>query len=233
MRNNNFFLKLIGIIFLGLFFVIKPVYAQEDDEELKKQVETLHLKVKELEKQLESKAPLPGEYPQHPFMGSGEEHWKRSQLNPWGIKDFNSNWTVDGESEDWKLFPEIKRMQKEINRMFQDSFHRRGWSSSGMLNSSIFYDEEFDLKKTEEGYVLKLDIKGLDKENINVDINENAITISGAYSQQVEETNPQGSYSLRGYGSFLKTMPLPADADTGKMETVMEEDSLIITIPRK
>lgn len=84
MRNNNFFLKLIGTIFLGLFFVIKPIYAQEDDEELKKQVETLHLKVKELEKQLESKAPLPGDYPQHPFIGPGAEYWKRSHLSPWG-----------------------------------------------------------------------------------------------------------------------------------------------------
>ena len=55
MRNNNFFLKLIGTIFLGLFFVIKPIYAQGDDKELKKQVETLHLKVKELEKKLENK----------------------------------------------------------------------------------------------------------------------------------------------------------------------------------
>ena len=81
--------------------------------------------------------------------------------------------------------------------------------------------------------MLKLDIKGSDKENINIDINENAITISGEYSQQVEETNPHGIYSLKGYGSFLKTMPLPVDADTGKMETVMEGDSLIITIPRK
>jgi len=233
MRNNNFFLKLIGIIFLGLFFVIKPVYAQEDDEELKKQVETLHLKVKKLEKQLESKPPLPGDYPRHPFIGSGAEYWKRSHLSPWDVKDFDSTGTAVGESGDWKLFPEMKRMQKEINRMFQDSFHRRGWPSSGILNSSIFYDEEFDLKKTDEGYMLKLDIKGLDKENINVDIHENAITISGAYSQQVEETNPQGIYSLKGYGSFLKTMPFPADADTEKMETVMEEDSLIITIPRK
>ena len=117
--------------------------------------------------------------------------------------------------------------------MFQDSFDRRGWPSSGILNSSIFYDEEFDLKKTEEGYMLKLDIKGLDKENINIDINENSITISGEYSQQIEETNPQGIYSLKGYGSFLKTMPMPADADTEKMETVIEENSLIITIPRK
>ena len=233
MRNNNFFLKLIGIIFLGLFFMIKPVYAQGDDKKLKKQVEILNLKVKELEKQLENKTLLPGDYPQHPFIGSGAQHWKRSHLSPWDSKDFDSNWTASGEPEDRKLFPEIKRMQKEINRMFQDSFHRRGWPSSGILNSNIFYDEEFDLKKTDDGYMLKLDIKGLDKENINIDINENSITISGEYSQQVEETNPHGIYSLKGYGSFLKTMPLPVDADTGKMETVMEGDSLIITIPRK
>jgi len=183
MRNNNFFLMLIGITFLGLFFVIKPVYAQEDDEELKKQVETLHLKIKKLEKQLDYRTLLPGDYPQHPFIGPGAQYWKRSHLSPWDIKDFDSNWTAVSEPGDWKLFPEIKRMQKEINRMFQDSFHRRGWPSSGILNSNIFYDEEFDLKKTDEGYMLKLDVKGLDKENINVDINENAITISGEYSQ--------------------------------------------------
>ena len=73
MRNNNFFLKLIGIIFLGLFFVIKPVYAQGDDEKLKKQVETLHLKIKKLEKQLEIKTLLPEDYPQHPFIGPGAQ----------------------------------------------------------------------------------------------------------------------------------------------------------------
>jgi len=233
MRNNNFFLKLIGIIFLGLFFAIKPVYVQGDDEELKKQVEILNLKVKELEKQLENKTPLPGDYPKYPFIGPGGEYWKRSQLSPWDIKDFDSNWTADGESGDWKLFPEIKRMQEEVNRMFQDSFHRRGWPSSGILNSNIFYDEKFDLKKTDEGYMIKFDIKGLDKENINVDFNENAITISGEYSKQIEETNPYGIYSLTGYGSFLKTIPLPVDADTGKIETIKKEDSLIIRIPIK
>ena len=233
MRNNNFFLKLLGIIFLGLFFMIKPIYAQGDDEELKKQVETLHLKVKELEKQLENKTLLPGDYPQHPFIGPGAEHWKRSQLSPWDIKDFDSNRTAVGEPGNWKLFPEMKRMQEEINRMFQDSFHRRGWPGSGILNSSIFYDEGFDLEKTEEGYMIKLDIKGLDKEAINVDINESTVTISGEYSRQIEEADPHGIYSLRGYGSFLKTIPLPADADTEKIETIKKGNSLIIRIPKK
>ena len=53
--------------------MIKPVYAQGDDEELKKQVETLNLKVKDLEKQLENKTLLPGDYPQHPFIGPGAQ----------------------------------------------------------------------------------------------------------------------------------------------------------------
>ena len=48
MQNCKTLIKFIGVVVLGLFFMIKPVYAQGDDEELKKQVETLHIKVKEL-----------------------------------------------------------------------------------------------------------------------------------------------------------------------------------------
>jgi len=233
MKNKKVFLKLISIIILGLFFFIKPIHAQEANEELKKQVETLSLKVKALEEQLENKPSLPGDYLKHPFVGPGAEYWKGSQLSPWDAKDFDSNRLGIRESKDWQLIPEINRMQDEINRMFQDSFDRRGWFGSGILNSSIFYDEKFNLETTEDGYLLKFDIKGLDKENINVNTSENAITISGEYSKQIEETNPQGIHSFKGYGSFLKTMTLPADADTEKIETTKEDDHLIIKIPKK
>ena len=81
--------------------------------------------------------------------------------------------------------------------------------------------------------IIKLDIKGVDKENIDVEANENAVTISGEYFKQVEEANPYRIYSFNGYGSFLKTMPLPEDADSEKMKTVDEGEFLIITIPKK
>lgn len=205
----------------------------ENNEELKKQVSTLNLRIKELEKHLEGSPPLLEDYFQYPFINPSAEYWKSFQLIPWDIKDFDSNWTVVPDFKDRKRTSKINRMQDEMNRMFQDSFHRRGWPNSGILDNSIFYDENFDLEKTEEGYMLKLNIKGLDKENINIDTNENSITISGKYSQQVAETNSYGLYSLKGYGSFLKTMPLPGDADTDKMETIKEADSLIIKIPKK
>jgi len=80
MKNKKVFLKLISIIMFGLFFFIKPIYAQEDKEELKKQVETLNLKVKELEKQLENKPTLPKDYFKYPFVSPGEEYWNGSQL---------------------------------------------------------------------------------------------------------------------------------------------------------
>jgi HSP20 family molecular chaperone IbpA len=73
----------------------------------------------------------------------------------------------------------------------------------------------------------------MDKEKIDVEANENAVTISGEYFKQVEETNPYRIYSFNGYGSFLKTVPLPENADAKKIETIKDEDNLIIKIPKK
>ena len=81
--------------------------------------------------------------------------------------------------------------------------------------------------------MIKLDIKGMDRKNIDVEANENAVTISGEYFKQIEEANPYKIHSLNGYGSFLKTVPLPEDADAKKLETIKEEDNLIIKIPKK
>ena len=233
MPKKSVFIKTVPIIILGVFFIVTSAFSEENTEELKNQVETLNLKVKELEKQLESKNSLPEDYLKYPFVGPGAGHWKGSQLRPWDVKDFNSNWIVVPESKEGKLISEISRMQEEVNRMFQDSFNQKGWPKSGILNSSIFYDEKFDLEKTDEGYMIKLDIKGMDKENIDVEANEKAVTISGEYFKQVEESNPYKIYSLNGYGSFLKTVPLPEDADAKKLETIKEEDNLIIKIPKK
>lgn len=179
------------------------LYAEEDIKELKRQLEALNDRVAELEEKLENKS------------------------TP-------SNDDSFGKFRDaWDPFGEIDRMQEEMNRMFQNSFKGGRGAKGSILNSDSFYEPDFDLEEEKDAYVINFDVSGLNKEKINIEINEYSITISGERSDQTKEIDPYGFYSSRSYGSFLKTIPFPVDANTEKVETRQEGDILIIRVPKE
>ena len=204
-------IPLVTTFVLGVCLVTGSASAQENVTELKDQIKALQKRVEELEaKQVQNNLPQRN----IPFHNQ-------------------SNYPRRGG---WDPFEEMGRMQQEMNRMFQNSFSRsRGTNSglNGMFNSNMFYNGDFDIQETKEGYVIKFDMNGLDKDKLNIDVNEHSITISGEKSSQIEKSNPNGFYSSQSFGTFLKTVPLPIDADTAKMETKKENNTLIIRMPKK
>jgi S1-C subfamily serine protease/HSP20 family molecular chaperone IbpA len=136
--------------------------------------------------------------------------------------------------EKWDALAEMDQFRKEMDQMFQDFFGgRKGQTRGGMFNTDIFYDSSFDLEETDKGYEIKLDISGLDKEKIDVEISEYSITVSGQSSGAIENRHPQGYYKSQRFHSFLRTIPLPADADPEGVTTEMKEDTLVISLPKK
>lgn len=134
----------------------------------------------------------------------------------------------------WDPMEEMERMQREMNRMFQQSFSQTGLSRhNGLLNSHMFYDEDFAIKDNKDHYQISLDIQGFDKDKIDIRIDQQSVTISGQQTSQSEKDAQDSYYSSRTYGSFLRTLPLPVDADTQKVQTKQEGGKLIITIPKK
>lgn len=188
------------------------LFADESTEELKKEMQTLKERVAELEKALAQKPSSP-------------RIWQRPPSSPSPFKD----WEERRSLWEWDPLKEMNRMQEEIDQLFQDSFDRMQSSRSSQGEE---FADDFELEEKEDAYVIQFDISGLNKEKINVEINEHSITISGEHSEKVEETRPHGYHRSQSYGSFLKTIPLPVDADTEHMETQQEGDLLIIRVPK-
>lgn len=195
---------LAGLILLSMGKAGMTVEPEANVGELKKQIEKLQKRVEELESSL-----------------------NQQQSN--NSKGFDNPAPVNR----WDPFAEMERIQEEMNLMFQDSFSRRGGLGKGMSSGVTAFDYDLDLKEDGKNYVITLNMKGLDKEKVDVEINENSVTVKGEYSREEKEEGPNRYFSSRGYGSFLKTIPLPVDADTSKMKSEEKEDSLVITIPKK
>jgi len=197
-------LKPTAIITVWLLILAVPALAGKETDELKKQIETLQKRVTELEAAQSKPQENTSPYSRFPTPSGG-----------------------------WDPFEEMDRMQEEMNKMFQNSYQGQGPSNKGSFNSSLLYEENLDIKETEEGYVIRFDIAGLDKDKINIDINEHSITVSGEQSTQTEESSENRRFQSHSFGSFLKTIPLPVDADTAKVETKKEGDVMVIKMPRK
>lgn len=147
---------------------------------------------------------------------------------PDSLRDsFNERFRRDGNP-----FLEFDRIQEEMNRTFQNSFGRFG-DTRGMFSGNMSIDSELDLKETENGYEIRFDMTGLDKEKVDIEINEHSITVKGKYSKQDTEESQNIYFSSQSFGSFMKTIPLPVDADTTKVKTEKEGDTLVIRLPKK
>jgi len=129
-------------------------------------------------------------------------------------------------------FAEINRLQAEMDQMFQRSFGRAG-ARPGMFSSNMSFDADLDLQETPQGYEIKFDMHGLDKDKVDIQIHGNSITVKGERSAQNQEKEPGRVFHSRSFGSFLKTIPLPTDADTTQIKTAREGDYLVIRMPKK
>lgn len=137
------------------------------------------------------------------------------------------------QRQTWDPFDEIRRMQEEMNRMMQSSFTTRGWTNGGVFSNDLSFDYDFDLEEKKDQYEVHFDMSKLDQDKVQVDINDNAITIKGEYSNSNEEESQDRFVSARSYGSFMKTIPIPDDADTSKVKTEKKEKELVIILPKK
>lgn len=213
MRKNT--IIVLSAVFLLSFVLLaeNTVYGDENSGELKAQIEALQKRVEELEA-----TQLKG-----PQKSTQEQQAFSQQKGPGGSWD------------SWDPFEEMSRVQEEMGRMFQSSLSSPGYFGSGKTGmfNNMFYDEDLSVKEIDNRYEISIDMSGFDKDKVDLEVNEHSIAISGQRTSKNEQSNKNGYYSSQSFGSFLKTVPLPTDADTQKMETKKDGNILVIKMPKK
>jgi HSP20 family protein len=86
-----------------------------------------------------------------------------------------------------------------------------------------------DVHETENEYLVKVDLPGVKADDVNVEVNENALSISG--SRVAEETG-QTQLVERPYGSFVRTLTLPQGVDNDSIEAGYQDGVLALRIPK-
>ena len=89
-----------------------------------------------------------------------------------------------------------------------------------------------DIQETEEGFVLKADLPGLDKDDIEVKIENDVLTLSGKRGGSSEEKS-NGYVSRERYaGSFTRTFKLGPKVARGDIEASYKDGVLTLVLPK-
>jgi HSP20 family protein len=144
--------------------------------------------------------------------------WRRGGLSPFGASSFSRDPFLSFRQEMDRLFDDFLTPAPAEGR----SFAQQGQA----LRPSIDVDE------TEQAYTVTAELPGLAEQDIELSLQENALTISGEKRSERDEEEGGRRYTERSYGRFSRTIPFQAEIDAEKVEASCSNGVLKVTLPK-
>lgn len=147
--------------------------------------------------------------------------------------DFFYNAPYDARA--WNPYEEIQRMQRDMDRMFNNTYSRFNASPDFQNNfRGSFITPKMDVQENDLQYTVIVDLPGASKDNISVNLEGQVLTIEG--KQNFEKENKDGSgnviFQERRSGSFQRSLTLPGPVKQAGMKTKVDNGVLTIIIQK-
>lgn len=122
----------------------------------------------------------------------------------------------------WNPFRDVDNISREVSNFFDFPTRFFGGVSSPRV----------DVYQTEKDIVVKAEIPGVSKEDLNLYIDENTIRLSGQTKKENEFKDENAYRTERYYGSFSRSIPLPVEVKSDQAKAEYKDGILSITIPK-
>lgn len=91
---------------------------------------------------------------------------------------------------------------------------------------------DFDVKETDQAFVLKADLPGIDVKDLDIRLVQNRLTVSGTRTEEKEQKGERYYVTERAFGSFTRSFTLPEATNSDKVDADLSNGVLTITIPK-
>jgi HSP20 family protein len=134
----------------------------------------------------------------------------------------------------WEPFRELSTLQDRINRAFRESYSGAGRNEAhdeSLITSS--FAPAVDVYEDEHQVTLKIEVPGIDEKDIDVQVENNVLTVHGERRIEKEEKEENYRRVERHYGTFTRTFNLPQTVDTESVSATYDKGVLNIALPKK
>ena len=132
----------------------------------------------------------------------------------------------------WEPLRELNAIQHEMNRLFNTLFDSPAPGNGGSSQTQRRWIPAIDLVETADEFVLRADLPGLTEQDVNIELEDNVLTVSGERKAEHEERK-EGYYRVeRSSGSFSRSLTLPEGVDPESVKAGFENGVLEVRIPK-
>jgi HSP20 family protein len=135
----------------------------------------------------------------------------------------------------------LLQLHREMDRLFENAFNsfdllQQRFSSSEQRSPGDYvlglYRPQLDISGDDAQYAVTLNLPGLIKDNIAIEVQGDRLVIRGQKEEKSESKNKHYYRVERSVGAFQRTLSLPEDADVDKIHADLKDGVLALTIPR-
>jgi len=135
---------------------------------------------------------------------------------------------TEAAPERWEPQGELEQVSERMRRILEQTFGGFGWASP--LIDKAGWSPLVDLEETDDAYVVEAELPGVKREDVNVELVSNELTISG----EAKERERKGTVRrrTRRTGRFDYRISLPGHVDADKIEAKLGDGVLMVRVPK-
>jgi HSP20 family protein len=130
------------------------------------------------------------------------------------------------ELSNWSSFDRLASFRDEVNRLFDFSWPSR---DSGLFSG---WSPALDVFDDKDNFVVKVELPGMKKEEIDLTLHDGVLTISGERKHEREAKEGGTFRSERYFGKFQRSVTLPAAVDANKVNASYKDGILTVELAK-
>ncbi|GAB1541314.1 Hsp20/alpha crystallin family protein [Scytonema sp. NUACC21] len=127
----------------------------------------------------------------------------------------------------WNPWQEMNTLQRQINRLFDDALVPTTW-----LDTELAKVPAVELQETENAIHLKVELPGMEAKDLDVQVTENAVSITGERKSETKTEEKGVTRSEFHYGKFQRVIPLNARIQNTNVTAEYKDGILNLTLPK-
>lgn len=132
----------------------------------------------------------------------------------------------------WNPMRELQTMHDRMNRFFDESLFSWGRPAEWWREASPIWSASVNLYEDENDIVMKVELPGVKKEDIFLEVKDNTIWLKAERKTETEEKEENYLQSEFKYGSFQRSFTLPVSVDADKIKAQYKDGILKVTLPK-
>ena len=129
----------------------------------------------------------------------------------------------------WNPLHDLVTLQDRMNRLFEDASQRHAERNASQEMQGADWYPPADVSETEAEYTIAVDLPGIDRSALDINVDENRLTIKGK-RDSAEETKHRAECPR---GNFIRTFTVPTAVDQGNITASYKDGVLRVALPKK